>query len=100
MPRKPPPELTLPAALLTLLDLPITAMPGAACRGHAPLFDETLHGETEAEQTERHERARAMCSRCPALEQCATAVATIPRSCGGVWAGVLLSDHRYAAAGG
>lgn len=44
---------------------------GAACAGHPePLWDELVHRETAADRTRRHERAAAICARCPAKSEC------------------------------
>lgn len=92
-----PPPAHLPAALVALLDLPVTSLAGAACRGHAPLFDEQLPDETPDEQANRHQVARQVCRHCPARKPCAASVPTLPRSTGGVWGGGVLSEDRRTA---
>lgn len=86
--------------LAQLLGLSATPLPRPACLGLAPMHDETVDGETAAEQAERHVRAKQVCARCPAQRPCADAAKAIPRTYGGVWAGVVLSEERYRAASG
>lgn len=43
----------------------------AACAGHPePLWDATVHGETELEQCRRHTRALRICRGCPIRTEC------------------------------
>jgi hypothetical protein len=59
----------LPAALALLLG---PALPAAsACRGRAPLHDDTVHGESADEREQRHAQACAVCAGCPARTECA-----------------------------
>lgn len=72
-------------------------LPGAACKGRAPLHDAVIAGESETDRADRHQRAVAVCLRCcPVLAACRAAVATLPRSTTGVWAGRVLDGigHR------
>lgn len=72
-------------------------LPGAACKGRAPLHDDVIAGESETDRADRHQRAVTVCLRCcPVLNACRAAVATLPRSTTGVWAGVVLDrkGHR------
>ncbi|MFC3849913.1 WhiB family transcriptional regulator [Corynebacterium hansenii] len=64
---------------------------GAACTGLQPLFDESVHGETDDARQFRHHRARAICARCPVRANCATVATEIPADHRhGIWAGTLL----------
>jgi WhiB family redox-sensing transcriptional regulator len=72
-------------------DLP--AVPGAACAGRQPLWDDHIHGEPDDQREARHHRARAICSRCPALENCRSAAAVLDRFATGIWAGELHDPH-------
>lgn len=85
----------LPEPLAALLGAGSYRTHRPACQGHAPLFDESVWGETAQQREDRHDHARQVCDRCPAHAACAAAVAELPRSFGGVWAGVVLSDERY-----
>lgn len=81
-----PPERAraLAAALLDGPDLT-----GAACTGHAPLFDEIIEGESAPARHRRTQAAQALCRTCPALDQCAaTAEGMDATQRAGVWAGV------------
>ncbi|MFC7657986.1 WhiB family transcriptional regulator [Pseudonocardia benzenivorans] len=62
-------------------------MPSAACRGHAPLFDDQLDDESPDERTARHARAVELCRACPALARCSAVEIGLPRDVRGVWAG-------------
>lgn len=70
---------------------------GARCHSNAPLFDadfDDIRAETITQRTERHEEAKAICLKCPALEACrAWANDTDP----GVLAGVVAGVVREAA---
>lgn len=73
---------------------------GARCHSAAPLFDaefDDIRAETITEQADRHERAKAICSACPALDACrAWANAADP----GVLAGVVAGEFHEATSYG
>lgn len=98
MPPPGPMVLALPASLVELLALPTTSLPGAACRGFAPLFDDWLDDENLEDRADRHRVARRVCRHCPAREPCAASVPSLPRSTGGVWGGRVLSEDRQTSA--
>lgn len=72
---------------------------GAACKGHARLFDEPEnHASPDAEQA-RLNAARALCDHCPVRAPCAAVAAGLTDSQrAGVWAGTVYesSDARRA----
>ncbi|MDI9917859.1 WhiB family transcriptional regulator [Rhodococcus sp. IEGM 1379] len=87
-----------PVALLAaLVDIRLT---GAACAGHAPLFDDILDegNEPPEEREARHHQARSICRRCPVAAHCETA-ANEDDTTSGIWAGRLqgLTDNRRKA---
>lgn len=86
----PQPRASVPAALAELLVDP-QWLPGAACRGLAPLFDAEVRGETEQQRTDRHADAIECCFWCGARTRCADLAEQLPRAQRrGVWAGELL----------
>jgi hypothetical protein len=46
------------------------ALPGALCRGCAPMFDNELDGENRTTKQQRHRAVVQICSACPALDTC------------------------------
>lgn len=79
------PHLTLlPGALDELLG---PAMPNASCKGHAPLHDDVIAGESTKQREERHARAVQICTSCPALDACRAVLADLDVTVLGVWAG-------------
>lgn len=91
----------IPAELVALVDITLT---GAACAGHAPLFDERGKGESWIDAEDRHDQARAICATCPVIRQCAAALMDLPLGQrNGIWAGVdasqtttILTEERAA----
>lgn len=76
----------VPAELAALVDPNLF---GAACAGHAPLFDPRQRGESPARATRRHNVARRICQTCPVKRQCADALVDLPlKQRAGIWAGV------------
>lgn len=65
-------------------------LPGAACRGTAPLHDGDIAGEPEPVRTARHAAAVSMCTSCAAAVACRAAVSAAPPGLSGVWAGRVL----------
>ncbi len=63
-------------------------MTARACAGRAPLFDATIHGETERQRDRRHAYALAICDTCPALHDCRASIDW--RRDDGVLGGILL----------
>ncbi|AJE33695.1 hypothetical protein B842_09230 [Corynebacterium humireducens NBRC 106098 = DSM 45392] len=62
---------------------------GAACTGHAPLFDAPGKNERLLDAEDRHDQARQMCARCPVTVRCAQALLDLPLGQReGIWAGV------------
>lgn len=57
-------------------------LPGAACRQHVELFDQSADGDQSAAQ-----EAAEICSACPVLAACGEWIATARRPPPGVWAG-------------
>lgn len=66
------------------------ALPGAACAGRAPLFDDVLPGETPDARQERHRLAARTCRACPALAVCRDRLPRLPARTSGVYAGMFL----------
>jgi Transcription factor WhiB len=62
------------AELLDTLAHDIPNLPGAACRGHAELFD-----VADRHDTQGIARAQAVCASCPALRDCRRWLAGLPR---------------------
>ena len=79
----------LPEALAELLGPTFGHRP--ACAGRAPAFDLDVAGETGEQRSARHAAAQAVCARCPALPECAAALAELDPSYCGVWAGQVLA---------
>lgn len=57
---------------------PLTALlgpdlPRAACKGHSPLFDAAMPGESTEQRDERHHTAIRICRRCPERTACLAA---------------------------
>lgn len=82
--RRPP---RIPESLAALLGTG-PRLPGRpACLGRYPAFDADVDGESAEQRAERHERAIAVCWRCPVRDACATAASDLGRRALGVWAG-------------
>ncbi|MAU83881.1 MAG: transcriptional regulator [Gordonia sp.] len=56
----------------------VPALPDAACVGSADLFDPRANGEAVEDATYRHQRAAALCARCPVLDACRSWADTQP----------------------
>jgi len=83
------PKLWAPADLLG------PSLPGAACKGRAPMFDGDLLPDESLEDREaRLACAVRVCGRCPALVQCSALLTELPAAATGVWAGVVIEDGR------
>jgi hypothetical protein len=80
--------------LLAAILAGVPALPGAACRGHAGLFDAAADGDRDAAQ-----EAAEICRRCPVLEACAQWIARAhpQRPPPGVWAGRYQSTRQRKA---
>lgn len=75
-----------PAELTALID---PNLQGAACAGHAPLFDARGRHERLLDAEDRHDQAIAICHTCPVLRRCGQALLDLPLSQReGIWAGV------------
>lgn len=85
-----------PAAVEWLPGLFDERLVGAACVGHAELFDDHRSGESEQQATARHEIAARICRRCPVLAQCGTAAAELGSSASGIWAGEVRNTGQPA----
>lgn len=80
------PDLNIPG----LVDQRLT---GAACAGHAPLFDAAHPGESTEHQQARHHRARAICAGCPIRSNCQEVARQLPTDHRtGIWAGQLWKE--------
>ncbi|MBF6082893.1 WhiB family transcriptional regulator [Nocardia cyriacigeorgica] len=66
---------------------------GAACAGHAPLFDLDLPGETDTERAHRHQAAARICRRCPVRDAC-RANAHQQHQPAGIWAGHVYDPNQ------
>lgn len=81
-----PPRPRAVDALLEMLgaSIPQPAMPDAACRGHADLFDPRRTGESSAEHepehavAARHLQAQRLCAGCLELTRCRDWVQQLP----------------------
>ena len=70
------------------------ALPGAACKGHAPLFDNLIDGESHPDRIYRHRRALDICeTQCPIQEQCHERRLAKPELGEGIWGGELFGRH-------
>lgn len=62
-------------------------LPGAACRGRAPEFDDEVPGETVRARRVRFAAARSVCTTCPVLSRCGLIATQLhPRLRSGIWA--------------
>ncbi|WP_228798815.1 WhiB family transcriptional regulator [Nocardia cyriacigeorgica] len=66
---------------------------GAACAGHAPLFDLDLPGETDTDRAHRHQTAARICRRCPVRDAC-RANAHQQHQPAGIWAGHVYDPNQ------
>jgi WhiB family redox-sensing transcriptional regulator len=64
------------------------ALPGAACAGRAPRFDDAIDGETPKQRRARLVSAAEVCEPCPVRARCNRIADAIPAAVG-VWAGSL-----------
>lgn len=70
-------------------------LPGAACKGHDPLFDNRIDKETDQQRDQRHAQAIEICITCPIFDRCKPG----PED-EGIWAGVLYErKHRRCPCG-
>lgn len=70
-------------------------LPGAACKGHDPLFDNHVDKETNQQRDIRHAQAIEICLSCPVLDQCKPG----PED-EGIWRGALYErKHRRCPCG-
>ncbi|MEV6660626.1 WhiB family transcriptional regulator [Nocardia fluminea] len=76
-----PPIGALPA------DLADPRLTGAACVGHAALFDAEHDDEPRQDRDARHRDAADICESCPVLAACHTVAAELGTHAAGVWAG-------------
>lgn len=81
---------SIPELIEALVD---PRLSGAACAGRAPMFDDEIPGEIEAEQSRRLSAAAAVCIRCPVRSACRTAASELDHLAG-VWAGNLTHPSR------
>jgi len=73
------------------------SLPGAACTGKAPMFDDWIHGEPAEDREARLQEARKVCRGCPVWAGCLARRIEMERGLepvAGVWAGeVLVPGH-------
>jgi hypothetical protein len=75
--------------LLARIMRPTVSLPGAACRGKAPMFD--------ADATpEQREQAAQVCAGCPVAKRCAEWSAAQPNNVSGILSGTLLHGPYYS----
>ncbi|CAM5344231.1 WhiB family transcriptional regulator [Corynebacterium variabile] len=83
------------ARALTAAVLDGPDLTGAACTGHAPLFDEPGPREPPEAVDARMDAARAMCTICPVIARCATvADGLTDYQRAGMWAGIIRGRPR------
>lgn len=68
-------------------DLTDPRLTGAACVGHAHLFDAEHDDEPRPDRNARHRAAAEICARCPVLAACDTVAGELGTHAAGVWAG-------------
>ncbi len=70
----------------------------AACRGeHAYLFFPPNHFERKHEKLQRETAAKAICARCPVIEECREYALAI-REPHGIWGGMTEQERKEALA--
>jgi len=72
-----------PTAVLRLLAAVLDGLPrlpAAACRDQHTLFDPRAEHEAPAVAEQRHRQAAALCTRCPALDDCRRWIDSLPPS--------------------
>ncbi|MFD4368980.1 WhiB family transcriptional regulator [Rhodococcus sp. NPDC058521] len=74
-----------PSRVSTLEALVDVRLTGASCAGRAPLFDDQLDGESDAQRHVRLTKAAEVCHTCPVRIACATAA--LEHQATGLWAG-------------
>lgn len=58
-------------AWVAALTAALPVLPGAACRGRSPDWDDRLPGESDPARAARHAAAIDVCHRCPVQVDCA-----------------------------
>lgn len=81
------PSIVTPRIRALPADLADPRLTGAACVGHAGLFDAEDHGEPSPARRARHRAAIDICERCPVLAACHVVAAELGTHAAGVWAG-------------
>lgn len=76
-----------PAIHALSADLADPRLIGAACVGHAALFDAEHDDETRPRRNARHRAAVAICQTCPVLAPCHVVANELGTQAAGVWAG-------------
>lgn len=62
-------------------------LPGAACRGRAPLWDPEIEGESAQQRRDRLAYATAVCTGCPVRDRCRAVADELPKRLrSGTWA--------------
>lgn len=80
-------------------DLADARLSGAACVGHAALFDAEHDDEPSPVRRARHRAAVDICERCPVLAACSTVAHELGTDAAGVWAGRVQGQrHRTRTA--
>jgi predicted nucleic acid-binding Zn ribbon protein len=69
-------------------------LPNAACKHLAPLFDDTIPGETDPQRHQRHNKAQTICRTCPAKTQCQQERETNPDLGPGIYGGQLYENTK------
>lgn len=72
--------------------IPGPDLPQAACKGLSPLFDDTIHGETDTQRHQRHHKALTICRTCPIQTQCRITRETTPDLGTGIYGGRLFEN--------
>lgn len=88
LPRNPEPDKRGPKPKL----IPGPDLPHAACKGLSPLFDDTVHGETDTQRHQRHHKAQTICQTCPIQTQCLNTRQTTPDLGTGIYGGRLFEN--------
>lgn len=88
IPRNPEPDKRGPKPKI----IPGPDLPQAACKGLSPLFDDTIHGETDTQRHQRHHKAQTICHTCPIQTQCLNTRQTTPDLGAGIYGGRLFEN--------
>lgn len=88
IPRNPEPDKRGPKPVL----IAGPDLPHAACIGLSPLWDDTIHGETDEQRHQRHHKAQTICATCPTKTLCLKKRQSTPDLGTGIYGGHLFEN--------